>query len=273
MGDSMKKIYLLAAVVALGMAQPAWAQGAGASYYLEELTWQEVAARMTTGTNTIIIPTGGTEQNGPAIAIGKHNWVVGYTSGAIAKALGNALAAPVIGYVPEGMINPPQGHMLFPGTISVSEKVFAGVLEDTARSFKQHGFHYIFFLGDSGGNQDAQAAVAEKLTKEWAADKVVVASLDKYYADSDAAAYVKGLKMGGTEVQAHGGFMDASEAMAAHKGSVRAERLARYTQKDFTTTGAMGDATGASEVYGQKLLDMKVAAGVGQIRKLMAEKP
>src|SRR5271155_5884328 len=79
------------------------------SYYLEDLTWPEVKERMEQGTDTIIIPTGGTEQNGPHIAIGKHNWIVRYTSGEIAKQLGNALAAPVIAYVPEGAIRPPSG--------------------------------------------------------------------------------------------------------------------------------------------------------------------
>lgn len=243
----------------------------GDSYYLEDLTWQEVAARMATGTHSIIIPTGGTEQNGPHIAIGKHNWIVAYTSGQIARTLGNALAAPVLAYVPEGSINPPQGHMLFPGTISVSDKAYAGILEDTARSFKQHGFRYIFFLGDSGGNQEAQVSVAGKLSKEWAADKVVVASLDQYYADEKAVAFVKGSKLGG-DPSAHAGFMDAAEVMAAHPGGVRQDKLVHYYAKDATTTGAVGDPSGATPAYGQKLLQMKVDAGVAQIRALTGDK-
>ena len=270
----MKQSFLLAAILAFSVATQVWAQApqAGQSYYLEDLTWQEVAARMTTGTQTIIIPTGGTEQNGPAVAIGKHNWIVGYTSGMIAKVLGNALAAPVMAYVPEGSINPAQGHMLFPGTISISDKAFAVVLEDTARSFKQHGFRNIFFLGDSGGNQDMQAMVADKLTKEWAADGVVVATLNEYYADKDAAAWVKSMKLGGNDPQDHGGFMDASEAMAARAGSVRADKLVHYTQAGANTTGAMGDPVGAGADFGQKLLDMKVSAGVSQIRRITGTK-
>lgn len=248
------------------------AQEVGNSYYLEDLTWPEVAARMTTGTRSILIPTGGTEQNGPAIAIGKHNWIVRYTSGAIAKQLGNALAAPVMAYVPEGSITPAQGHMLFPGTISVNDKAFAMVLEDTARSFKQHGFTSIFFLGDSGGNQEAQAQVAEKLSKEWAAEKVVVANLDLYYADVDAVAWAKSQKLGGGDPQAHAGFMDAAELMAAHRDGVRTDKVMPYFAKDASTTGARGDPSGATAAYGQKLLDMKVASGVAQIRSITTQK-
>lgn len=270
----MKKHVVLALLLAASVATAAMAQAPahGSSYYLEDLTWQEVAARMTTGTHSIIIPTGGTEQNGPAIAIGKHNWIVAYTSGEIAKGAGNALAAPVMAYVPEGSISPAQGHMLFPGTISVNDKVFAGVLEDTARSFKQHGFKFIFFLGDSGGNQDAQAMVAQKLTKEWASEGVVVAQLDEYYADTQAAAWVKSIHKGGNDPQAHAGFMDVSEVMAVHKDGVRADKILPYEEKDATKTGAAGNPVGASVENGQKLLAYKVAAGIAQIKKIRGDK-
>jgi creatinine amidohydrolase/Fe(II)-dependent formamide hydrolase-like protein len=265
--------WMLACVLA-GSVGSAWAQGTGVSNsaYLEDLTWPEVAARMTTGTNSIIIPTGGTEQNGPHIAIGKHNWIVGYTSGEIARQLGNALAAPVMAYVPEGSVNPAQGHMLFPGTISISDKVFAGVLEDTARSFKQHGFKYIFFLGDSGPNQEMQVSVAQKLSKEWKADGVVVASLDAYYADVDGANWAKAKKLGGEDPQAHAGFMDASETLAVHKDGVRADKIMPYYAKDAAATGAVGDPSGASVENGRALLALKVAAGVKQIRAITGAK-
>src|ERR1700679_1025592 len=127
---------IIVAFFFLFLAAPtvAWAAD---SLYLEDLTWPEVKARMAAGTDTIIIPSGGTEQNGPHIVIGKHNLIVRYTSGEIARRLGNALAAPVIAYVPEGRISPPEGHMMFPGTISLHDETFAAVLEDAARSFKQ----------------------------------------------------------------------------------------------------------------------------------------
>src|SRR4051812_44646576 len=129
---------IIAVLILLAAPYAAWA--APQSFYLEDLTWPEVKARMAGGTDTIIIPSGGTEQNGPHIVIGKHNLIVRYTSGQIARQLGNALAAPVIAYVPEGRISPPEGHMMFPGTISLRDEGFALILEDAARSFRQHGF-------------------------------------------------------------------------------------------------------------------------------------
>jgi len=240
------------------------------SFYLEELTWPEVKERMSHGTDTIIIPTGGTEQNGPHIAIGKHNWIVQYTSGEIARELGNALAAPVLAYVPEGPISPPQGHMLFPGTLSVTEEHFAAILEDAARSFKQEGFKHICFIGDHGGNQKAQSWVAEKLSDEWKNEGVTVLQVDHYYKDEEGAEWAKSKTLSPADPAAHAGFMDAAEVMAAHAGSVRKDKIQAYDKKDFPTTGVLGDPSGANAEIGKKLLAFKVRAAAEQIRKSQA---
>ena len=86
--------------------------------FLEELTWTELRDLIRSGKTTIILPTGGTEQNGPHMALGKHNVRVKALAEKIARGLGNALVAPVLAYVPEGRIAPPTGHMRFPGTIT-----------------------------------------------------------------------------------------------------------------------------------------------------------
>src|SRR6516164_1830369 len=97
--------------------------------FLEELTWTELRDLVRSGKTTIIVPIGGTEQNGPHMALGKHNQRVRYLSEKIARTLGNALVAPVIAYVPEGALDPPTAHMRFPGTITTPEEVFEKTLE------------------------------------------------------------------------------------------------------------------------------------------------
>src|SRR5688500_19508742 len=109
------------------------------SVFIEDLTWTELRDLIAGGKTTVIIPIGGTEQNGPHMAIGKHNVRVTLLAGKIAAALGNALVAPVVAYVPEGGIEPATGHMRFPGTITVPEDAFEKVIESAARSFKQIG--------------------------------------------------------------------------------------------------------------------------------------
>src|SRR4030095_16906720 len=83
---------------------------APASVFLEDLTSPELAARVRAGATTVIMPIGGTEQNGAHMALGKHNVRVRLLSERIARSLGNAVVAPVIAYVPEGNVNPPTGH-------------------------------------------------------------------------------------------------------------------------------------------------------------------
>ena len=139
-----------------------------ASLFLEELTSPELAAAIRAGKTTVLVPIGGTEQNGPHMVLGKHNVRVKVLAGKIARELGNALVAPVIAYVPEGSVNPPTGHMRYPGTITVPADVYRKVLESAARSFRLAGFQNIVFLGDSGDYQKDNETVARQLGREWA---------------------------------------------------------------------------------------------------------
>ena len=61
----------------------------------------------------MIFQTGGTEQNGPHMVVGKHNFIFKHTAEQIARKLGNALVAPVLAYVPEGNLDPPTSHMQY----------------------------------------------------------------------------------------------------------------------------------------------------------------
>ena len=149
--------------------------------FLEEMTWLEVRDAIREGKTTAIIPTGGVEQNGPYLALGKHNFVLRATTDRIARILGDALVAPIVPFVPEGDINPPSGHMLYPGTISVSEETFRALLRDIALSLKAHGFRHIILIGDSGGNQDGMRAVADQLSAAWLEEETSIHFIPEYY--------------------------------------------------------------------------------------------
>lgn len=149
--------------------------------FLEEMTWLEVRDAIRGGKTTAIIPTGGIEQNGPYLALGKHNYILQATTDRIARILGDALVAPIVPFVPEGEIDPPTGHMLYPGTISVSEETFEALLKDIARSLRAHGFLHVILIGDSGGNQDGMRSVAEALTVEWADSDTAIHFIPEYY--------------------------------------------------------------------------------------------
>jgi creatinine amidohydrolase/Fe(II)-dependent formamide hydrolase-like protein len=154
---------------------------AGQSYWLEELTWMEIRGLIADGTTTIIIPTGGIEENGPYLATGKHNLILEATCPEIAEKLGNALCAPIVKFVPEGNIDPPSGSMLFPGTISLTQATYEALLLDISSSLKQSGFTDIVLIGDSGGNQSGMANVAAKLTESWNSESARIHFVREFY--------------------------------------------------------------------------------------------
>ena len=186
---------LLIVVASLAAAAPVAAQGqgsldaprpiaAGDSLWTEELTWMEVRDAVKAGKTTILIGTGGVEQNGPYLAGGKHNFVLQTVLPYIARAIGNTLIAPVVKFVPEGAIEPtPGGHMRYPGTISLENATFEALLTDICRSYKAHGFTDIILVGDSGGNQRGMQNVATALNQKWAAEKARVHYLREYYTE------------------------------------------------------------------------------------------
>ena len=155
----------------------------GDSLWAEELTFMEVRDKIRAGTTAIIIGTGGVEQNGPYVAGGKHNYVLQTVLPYIARSIGNALIAPIVKFVPEGSIEPPDGHMRYAGTIGLEAATFEALLTDICRSYKAHGFTDIILLGDSGGNQDGMERVANALNKRWAAEQPRVHYLREYYAE------------------------------------------------------------------------------------------
>jgi creatinine amidohydrolase len=154
----------------------------GTSLWAEELTSMEIRDAIREGTTTIIIGTGGVEQNGPYVAGGKHNFVLQTVLPYIARAIGRALIAPVVKFVPEGSIEPAtSGHMQYAGTISLEPATFEALLTDICRSYKAHGFVDIVLLGDSGGNQTGMERVAKALNARWAGERARVHYLREYY--------------------------------------------------------------------------------------------
>ncbi len=140
---------------------------AGQSFWMEELTFMEIRDLIADGVTTVILPTGGIEENGPYLATGKHNLILEAICPAIAEKLGNALCAPVVKFVPQGNIEPPSGAMKFPGSISLTAATYEALLTDIALSLRQSGFSDIVLIGDSGGNQRGMANVAAALSAQW----------------------------------------------------------------------------------------------------------
>ncbi len=238
---------------------------------IADMTWMDLRSAIAHGAATAIVPSGGVEQNGPHMILGKHDQIVRWTAHEIARTLGHAVVTPVISYAPEGDFDPPSGNLRFPGTIGVSEQAYAAVLEGVARSLKGSGFKNICFIADHGGSVRPQAEVAARLARTWAAEGVRVLDISDYYAAGDAQFDL--LKAQGettATIGDHAGVADTSELMAVNPKGVDLSRLSPASAAR-EPNGASGDPSRASAERGRALLAIKIQAAVKQIRGLIPE--
>ena len=261
----MVRYLFLIAVLCLGGT--AYAQ-TPSNILMEKMTSYEIRDAIAAGKTTVILPSGGTEQNGPGMVTGKHNFRVYANAQTIARRLGNALVTSVIAFTPEGKYDPPTGHLRYPGTIGVPEDVYAGVVEGVVRSLKLHGFKNIVLIGDHGSDQDGQNAVAAKLNKEWAATDVRVHAIGAYYRgdpEGDAAEMMKrGIKT--AEIGNPAEVRDTSLMRAVDPAMVRSAKREAGNGKN----GVEGDPRRASAEIGRVLIERTVTRTVEDIRKSIA---
>lgn len=239
---------------------------------MKDMTWVEVRTAIQSGFATAIVPTGGIEQNGPHMILGKHDYLVGFAARQIAKEVGKTLVAPVISYVPEGQFDPPTGHMRYPGTLGISEQAFAGVLEGVARSLKNAGFKTICFTGDHGQSQPVQAEVAARLSREWEKAGIRVVQIDSYYAVPAQTRKLQGAGYTMAQIGYHASIIDTSELLAVNPKGVD---LGRYSRSFLPqeSTGVVGNPSASTEKLGASLIRMRIDAAAKQIRELNPTNP
>jgi creatinine amidohydrolase/Fe(II)-dependent formamide hydrolase-like protein len=238
--------------------------------FIEDMTWLEVRDAMRAGKRTVLVATGGVEQNGPYLVTGKHNVILRGTTEAIARKLGNALVAPIVAFVPEGNLDPPSSHMRYPGSISLTADTFKALLRDIALSLKAHGFEHIVFIGDSGGNQRGQQVVADRLNTRWKG-KPLVAHIPEYYDNPAIQKYL--VQIGVTKPDqpsdnVHDEPMYTFPLMVVDPRAVRwAERV--QIGKASIDSVSIADKEKAIEI-GRKIVDFHATATAALIKKAIA---
>jgi creatinine amidohydrolase len=237
--------------------------------WIEEMTWLEVRDALKAGKTTVIIPTGGVEQNGPYLATGKHNYVNRATCEAIARKLGNALCAPNVPFVPEGDFEPKTQHMIYPGTISLSESTYVALLTDIATSLKVHGFEHIILIGDSGGNQPGMKTVAANLSTKWSGSKTTIHFIPEYY--QYPAAYKWAAANLGWKETPEGHHDDPTIStimMVTDPNTVRIKQ--RIAKNKASINGIPLAPVDQAVAWGKKLVDYRAQVTVDAIKKALA---
>jgi creatinine amidohydrolase len=258
-GAVIRRLLLLGLIAAVAQAAPL-PRDAAPSIELEALTWPELREAIRGGVDTVLVPIGGTEQNGLHMAA---------TTRAAAERLGRTLVAPVIPVAPEGEFDPPTGNLTLPGTLGISEAAMAQLLDGVVQSLRRGGFRIIVLIGDHGGSQAAQAQVARRWDR-----KAGVRVLDgaAYYGDNGQEAFLARQGFDAKTLGAHAGVMDTAELMAAAPERVRRERIQPPSVRFDEPTGSDGDATRATPELGRQLLELKVARIVALVEAARAGK-
>jgi creatinine amidohydrolase len=243
------------------------------SVFIEDLTSYEIRDAMAAGKTSAIIFAGGLEQNGPHMALIKHNVIARYVAGQIAERLGNALVYPIMPFSPAGDPVAKTGHMRFPGTVSISSEVFLGVMRQAAQSAAAAGFTNIFLMGDHGGGQSELRVAAESVDADWRARGVRV-----YYvsdvntkAGQQINAYLKEKNIVGG---GHAAVAETAQVMFLDQGKklIHADKFAVSAAGPETVTGVGGNPAPATMELGRQFLEFKITAATDQMKALVAQK-
>jgi creatinine amidohydrolase len=260
----MKRLCLLIGM--LVMSLPAFGQVS--SVWIDDHTWPEVRDAIAAGKRTAIIYAGSSEQNGPHMVIGKHNFIAHALAQRIAEELGDALVYPTLPYAVAGNAIARTGHMRFPGTVTLPPEVFYGVVRGVAQSALTAGFKVVALMGEHGGGQDELALAAKELDAQARADGARVLFIGDLYAKSRLQMRDILAKRGLPSDEDHAGIPDTSSLLYLQTQGqwVRPDKIDLADAK----TGVQGHPQFATAELGKIYLDLKVDLAVKQIRSLLA---
>jgi len=236
------------------------------SVWIEDLTMLEVRDLIKAGKTTALILTGGIEENGPYLTTGKHNNVLKATGDSIARALGNALVAPIVTLEPGNPLRP----NLSPGTVVLSQATYQAVLTDMANSLRSQGFKDIVMMGDSGGNAKGMQAAAAALNAEWKGNGYAH-FIPEYYNYADVEEFEKA-KLGINEKLEglHDDYYITAIISTVTTDGIRMSE--RKKARKFVINGVPLDPIAKTIENGKKMVAFRTAATVEAIKKSMAAK-
>ena len=227
----------------------------GGEVFLERMTWPEIEAAVAAGRTRAVVCLGATEQHGPHLPEGTDTWLGEELAGRLARALGDALVAPVL------RAGCSEHHMGFPGTITVPVEALVMLLDAYVDSLSHHGFERFLVFSSHGGNLPA-------LTSWPGRSRPQVTVLDDLNAVPEAIQ--QGLSRFGTLAPA-GRHADLGETAAmlavrpelvrrelaapGFQGEVRLDDLLTRGVRALSPTGGFGDPTGATADMGAAVLD------------------
>jgi creatinine amidohydrolase len=200
------------------------------------------------------------EDNGPYITVSQHNLIVHAMCDSIARKLGNALCAPIMGMspgVPERSKNP--------GSVVLSQETFKAVAANIATSLKTEGFLNIMFMVDHGADAAPMQAAAKELSEKWGGSIYYV---PEYYDYNEVEKFEHDvLKVTEKREGFHDDYYTASISVAIDPVEARMQERIKANK---TTINGVDLASSKAVEDGKKIMEFRQEAAVNAIRKLLA---
>ena len=180
------------------------------SFWLQELTWEDVAGYLKTD-NIILCPVGSTEEHGPAGPLGVDSYAAIALAEDTAKETGIMIAPPL-------WFGDSSHHLDFPGTISLRPETLGAVIKDIVRSLARNGFRKIVIInGHKGANLPALRTACRCLHQDELFD-VLLALVDPMY-------LAKGIAHIKDAVEHHAGELEISHVWHKHPDLIKPDKL------------------------------------------------
>jgi len=248
--------------------------------WLEELTQPEFRDKIKEDYTTVLIMTGGVENNDGNLAMNKHNINIKLLGEMMARKMGKTLVAPLVTLEPG---NASANIQIGRAGPMLTQATYTAVLYDMGNFLRSAGFTEIYYMGDSGGNGRGMQAAADSLTKVYADSPVKVSfkHIPEFYNHTSVVQpYIQnelkiaeGIKIGastGTSGLHEELGIDATMALADPQ-SIRFEQRVKAGQAEIN--GIKFQSLAWLQDLGRKVAEVRVTATINAINAYRATLP
>ena len=253
--------------------------------YFAYLTWTDVRDLSDKANTVILQPVGAIEQHGPHLPLAVDAAICTGILGAGLKRLPKDIPCYCLPPLYYGKSNE---HIRFPGTITLSAETLLRVLGEVADSVYRMGFRKLAFVNSHGGQpqvMEIAARDAHERHPDFSVFPLFIWRVSKPRAGMLSARE--------QEFGIHAGTAETSVLLKLLPGQVHKDRLVceyprglpengmismegalpfAWLANDLTESGALGDATAATESIGEELIDSLATGWAQLIRELHAFK-
>jgi creatinine amidohydrolase len=222
--------------------------------FLERMTWPQIQAAIAAGQTRAVVCLAATEQHGPHLPEGTDAWLGEELAGRLARALGDALVAPII------RPGCSEHHMGFAGTITVPVDVLVALLDAYVDSLSRHGFHRFLVFTSHGGNLPAltswpgrcrpQVTVLDDLT---VVAEAIRQALSRFGIAAPAGRHAD-LGETAAMIATQPELVRLQRARAGFQGEIGLGELLTNGIRAVSPSGTFGDPTGATAEMGAAVL-------------------